>query len=333
MAERVGNVSRSRYEQLVAEARELVEQVARAQFGLGDRALEIEPMRAVGGSTARGGDDLFTVEESLQMFADDIGVALSTVEDWRWVASRWPTGKRRSGVSFTVHKILASIPDEAERWVAIEDAPFNPRRNRKQWTTDGAKRLVGQQVDRPVTVEEKVRAVRDLTRDDEVAVAVTASLLSRPETAALLPAAERVRVVQELTRDDEVATRVTSRLLQRPRVAREAMRDDDTRFTVNRAQFDNSEQVKEKVRERMPAVRRIEHTIEYLDLVGSCHSYVATLGRLVPRMRGQEFTDDERATLRRGISKVRGAADWLEAALESGRFTLDEQLAQLLRGE
>ncbi|MFE5540699.1 DUF6192 family protein [Streptomyces sp. NPDC056519] len=49
-------------------------------------------------------------------------------------------------------------------------------------------------------------------------VAVTASLLSRPETAALLPAAERVRVVQELTRDDEVATRVTSRLLQRPRV-------------------------------------------------------------------------------------------------------------------
>ncbi|MEU9028944.1 DUF6192 family protein [Streptomyces sp. NPDC048383] len=131
----------------------------------------------------------------------------------------------------------------------------------------------------------------------------------RPETAASLPAAERVRVVQELTRDGEVATQVTSRLLQRPRVAREAMRDDDTRFTVNRAQFDNSEQTRDKVRERMPAVRRIEHTIEYLDLVGSCHSYVATLGRLVPRMRGQEFTDDERETVRRGIAKVRGAAD------------------------
>ena len=38
MSERVGNVSRTRYEQLVAEARELV---AQAQFALGDKALEI----------------------------------------------------------------------------------------------------------------------------------------------------------------------------------------------------------------------------------------------------------------------------------------------------
>ncbi|MGX1818117.1 DUF6192 family protein [Streptomyces albidoflavus] len=183
MSDRVGSVSRTRYEQLVAEARELVAQVAKAQFGLGDKALEIEPMRPVGGSVAKGTEELFTVEESLQMFADDIGVALSTVMDWRWVSSRWPAGKRKDGVSWTVHKILASIPDEAERWVAIEDAPFNSRSGKRQWTTDGAKRLVGQQVDRPVTVEEKVRAVKDLTRDDEVAVKVTASLLSRPETA------------------------------------------------------------------------------------------------------------------------------------------------------
>jgi hypothetical protein len=41
MSERVGNVSRTRYEQLVAEARELVAQVAQAQFALGDKALEI----------------------------------------------------------------------------------------------------------------------------------------------------------------------------------------------------------------------------------------------------------------------------------------------------
>ncbi len=333
MPERVGSVSRTRYEQLVAEARELVAQVTKAQFALGDKAVEIEPMRPVGGSVAKGTEELFTVEESLQMFADDIGVALATVMDWRWTASRWPTGRRKDGVSFTVHKILASIPDEAERWIAIEDAPFNPRANKKQWTTDGAKRLVGQQVDRPVTVEEKVRAVRDLTRDDEVAVKVTASLLSRPETAAALPAADRVRVVKELTRDDEVATHVTSELLQRPRVARQAMRNDDTRFTVNRAQFDNSEESREKIRDRIPAVRRIEHTLEYMDLVGSCHQYVATLGRLVPRMRDQEFTDDERETIRRGIAKVRGAADWLEAAIDTGHFTLDEQLAQLLKGD
>lgn len=81
MSQRVGNVSRSRYEELVAEARELVEQVVKAQFGLGDPALGIEPMRPVGGSVTEGSEDLFTVEESSQMFADDIGVALSTVED------------------------------------------------------------------------------------------------------------------------------------------------------------------------------------------------------------------------------------------------------------
>ncbi|MEU6672139.1 DUF6192 family protein [Streptomyces sp. NPDC046727] len=63
------------------------------------------------------------------------------------------------------------------------------------------------------------------------------------------------------------------------------------------------------------------------------HSYVASLGRLVPRLRGQEFTEDERETVRRGIARVRAAADWLEAAIDNGEFTLDEQLAQLLKGE
>ncbi|HEY9327039.1 MAG TPA: DUF6192 family protein [Streptomyces sp.] len=126
---------------------------------------------------------------------------------------------------------------------------------------------------------------------------------------------------------------VTCDLLKRPDVARQTMRDDTARFLVNRAQFDNSAQVRETIRERTPAVRKIEHTIEYLDLVGSCHQFVATLGRLVPRMRGQEFTDDERETVRRGISKVRAAADWLEAAIDNGEFTLDEQLAKLLKGE
>ncbi|MFJ8663462.1 DUF6192 family protein [Streptomyces sp. NPDC093795] len=225
------------------------------------------------------------------------------------------------------------LQDENERWAAIEDAPFNARTGKRQWTPDAAKRLVGQRVDRPVTVEEKVQAVTDLTRDEEVASRVTVDLLSRPAAAARIAPADRVRVVRELTRDDEVAKEVTCDLLKRADVARQTMRDDTARFLVNRAQFDNSAQVRETIRERTPAVRKIEHTIEYLDLVGSCHQFVATLGRLVPRMRGQEFTDDERETVRRGISKVRAAADWLEAAIDNGEFTLDEQLAKLLKGE
>lgn len=184
-----------------------------------------------------------------------------------------------------------------------------------------------------MTVEEKVQAVTDLVRDDEVAGQVATGLLRRPAVSSQVSPEDKVRVVQELARDDEVAGQVTADLLQRPAVARKVMRDTTTRMAVNRAQFDNSEDTREQIRERTPAVRQIEHTIEYLDLVGSCHSYVAALGRLVPRLRGQEFTEDERETVRRGIAKVRAAADWLESAVDHGEFTLDEQLVQLLKGE
>ncbi|WP_283779175.1 DUF6192 family protein [Streptomyces durmitorensis] len=70
----------------------------------------------------------------------------------------------------------------------MEDPPFNQRTGRRGWTNDGAKRLVGQRVDTPVSVEEKVQAVTDLTGDDEVAAQVAVTLLRRPEAAATLPA-------------------------------------------------------------------------------------------------------------------------------------------------
>ncbi|MFD8060957.1 hypothetical protein ACFXA0_20390 [Streptomyces cyaneofuscatus] len=101
VTDRIGNVTRQRYEQLVTQAKELIAQIAPSEFSLGDMALEIEPMRAVGGSMPNGTDDLFTVTESLQMFADDIGVERRTVEDWRYTANRWPEKRRKEGVSFT----------------------------------------------------------------------------------------------------------------------------------------------------------------------------------------------------------------------------------------
>lgn len=45
----VGEVTLCRYEQIVAELRDVVEQQTRGQFTIGDRALEIEPMRETGG--------------------------------------------------------------------------------------------------------------------------------------------------------------------------------------------------------------------------------------------------------------------------------------------
>ncbi|WP_020124000.1 DUF6192 family protein [Streptomyces canus] len=57
-------------------------------------------------------------------------------------------------MSFTVHRILASVVDEDERWAAIEEAPFNPRTGARQWTPDGAKRVVGQRVSGDETGQE-----------------------------------------------------------------------------------------------------------------------------------------------------------------------------------
>lgn len=128
VADRIGNVTRQRYEQLVTQAKELIAQIARSQFALGDMALEIEPMRMVGGSMPNGTDDLFTVTESLQLFADDIGVERRTVEDWRYTANRWPAKRRREGVSFTafsprgraVGGDRGATPDDVDRfWQAF----------------------------------------------------------------------------------------------------------------------------------------------------------------------------------------------------------------------
>ncbi|MFB7055357.1 DUF6192 family protein [Streptomyces vinaceus] len=47
------------------------------------------------------------------------------------------------------------------------------------------------------------------------------------------------------------------------------MRDDTTRPLLNRARFDNSERAREPLREGVPAVRKIEPTIEY-SMVGAC---------------------------------------------------------------
>lgn len=68
--EKVGSVSQSRYEQIVAELRDVVEQQTRGQFTIGDRALEIEPMRQRGGPV---GERKWTDEQSLARLADDIG--------------------------------------------------------------------------------------------------------------------------------------------------------------------------------------------------------------------------------------------------------------------
>ncbi|MFI9245055.1 DUF6192 family protein, partial [Streptomyces sp. NPDC053086] len=114
--DKVGNVSASRYAQIVAELRKLVETATGIQFAIGDAALEVEPM---GGPA----EELFTVRDSLHRLAEDIGVSYRTVEGARWAASKWPAEHRLKGVSFTIHRTLAGISDPQERFAAVLTPP------------------------------------------------------------------------------------------------------------------------------------------------------------------------------------------------------------------
>ncbi|GIE90700.1 DUF6192 family protein [Actinoplanes regularis] len=336
MVATIGQVTQQRYDELVAQSRDLVREHGRIQFKLGDNALEIEPMGPHGGSQPHQMPGL-GVTEALRMFAEDIGVAPDTMKGWRWVASRWPAEKRRDDVSFHIHRVLASIPDADQRFAVISEPPVLARTGERRWTEDEAKRRLGWHVTRPETVQEKVTAVHDLVTDDEVATRVAADLLRRPKVAfkasAETSVQERVGAVHELVRDDEVASQIATDLLRRPEVAARAMTDTTARHLVNRAQADQSRQGAEMVRQRTPALQHIEHTSEFLDLVGACAQFVASAGRIVPGLRGQNYTEDEKATVQRNLARVRAAADWIEGAVATGQVTPEEGLARLLAGE
>ncbi|GAA2909287.1 hypothetical protein Acy02nite_88690 [Actinoplanes cyaneus] len=119
----------------------------------------------------------------------------------------------------------------------------------------------------------------------------------------------------------------TRSLNHRPEVAARAMTDTTARHSVNRAQVDQARQGGELVRQRTPALQQIEHTSEFLDLVGACAQFVASAGRIVPGLRGQNYTEDEKATVQRNLARVRAAADWIEGAVATGQVTPEEGLA------
>ncbi|WP_249402395.1 DUF6192 family protein [Streptomyces sp. YIM 121038] len=285
-------MTRERYDELVKLGRDWVATMSSAQWRIGDAALEIEPMRPHGGAKA-----LFDVSEAIRLFAEDIGLSYSTVRGYRWVSSRWPKERRLAGVSHTIHKILASIPDEQERFEAVRNPPPNPRYGSPRWTRDSAKRVVGWKVDSPQDVQEKVEAIHDLASDDAVAAVVTTDFLRRPA------------------------------------VATKAMADDTARHAVNEAQFDRFRQQAQYVQqEAAPQLQRMEHGTQFMDLVAACAQFVATAGRIVPNLKGEHYDDAERDTIERGLSRVRAAADWIENAVTRGEVDLDEQLTRLLKG-
>ncbi|MCX5425948.1 hypothetical protein [Streptomyces sp. NBC_00078] len=63
----IGHITRERNEQFIGADRELVGQMQRIQFTIGDHALEIEPMQPNGGAHPAAGEDLGGVDASLQI--------------------------------------------------------------------------------------------------------------------------------------------------------------------------------------------------------------------------------------------------------------------------
>lgn len=327
--EKIGSVSPSRYEQIVTELREVVDQHSRGQFTIGDRALEIEPSRPREGARPEGG---WTVRESLTRLAEDIGLKYSTVNNARWVASRWPKEHRKAGVPFTVYRILASVDDEDERFAAVK----RPPKGKARWTADDASRVLGWQVENPVSKQEKISAIHALAQDEEVAAVVTTDLLRRPSVSAHVAVEDRVRVVEEFTRDESVAATVTTGLLRRPDVAFKAMSDDTARHQVNHAQVERGRQARENFERTSlvaPAVKQINRTVEFLALVTACHSFVAAAGRAVPGLRDRQLSEDEQAIVHQNVAKVRATLDWIENAVDTGKVDMDDELAALLRGQ
>ncbi|WP_097977619.1 DUF6192 family protein [Streptomyces sp. gb14] len=326
----VGEVTLSRYEQIVAELRDVVEQQTRGQFTIGDRALEIEPMHETGGGVPA--DPEWSVTATLTRLAEDIGLKFSTVKSARWTSSRWPADRRQQGVSYTVHRILASIEDDQERFALIALPP----EGKPRWTPDEASRRVGNRVDNPVTPQEKITAIHSLAQDDQVAAAVTSEFLKRPEVTASVTTVDKARVVEEFTRDEHVATTAARNLLRRPDVAFKAMSDDHARFQVNHAQNERSRQAREHFEDTSPvapAVRNLDRTVEFLDLVTACHAFVAAAGRTVPGLRDRTLSEDEGAIVHQNVAKVRATLDWIETAVDTGKVDMDDELAAMLRGE
>nr|WP_232838458.1 DUF6192 family protein [Streptomyces geranii] len=69
---------------------------------------------------------------------------------------------------------------------------------------------------------------------------------------------------------------------------------------------------------RHPAVRTIDRSVESLDLVTACHAFVAASSRVVPGPRDRQLGNDERTIVHGNVARVRATLDWIETAVDTG---------------
>lgn len=180
-----------------------------------------------------------------------------------------------------------------------------------------------------------------MTKTPEVSAADRdTGIRARIDKAVLDATADLVRWPRHLHEHPELSNREAlgchEPAARRPDVAFKAMSDDTARFQVNHAQVERSRQARDQFKDTSPvapAVRHIDRTVEFLDLVTACHSFVAAAGRAVPGLRDRTLGEDERTIVHENVAKVRATLDWIETAVDTGKVDMDGELARLLKGE
>ena len=294
-----------KWDEWVARGRELVRSATAIQFELGDMTLRMIKAQP-SGFEDRGVHDL------LARYAEAIGLAESTLAEYRHVAIRWPQETRTANVSYTVYKILAGLDDRFTRINQYGGA----------WTVNEAMRAAGQKPKYPVTAQERIDHVRDFLHEDSDAAHVVMDVLRRPQ------------VAEEVMRDPSARhiLRTAERRGLGYRLGDEDDRDED--------QFERTEAVTtvEGPAQEAPAAsphgpshqREVDPPREVLELIGVCTTFYSRIQRMLPELHVADYDADTRAMLSDLLEKDRAAADWAETVINTGDTSMDEALATWL---
>lgn len=296
------------WKELVAEGRRLVAQEGDRKWQWGDLALEVEPVGDVRGGSHGRLDRLHKWAEEIGFF--ETGLPFDSLRQYRHVAHHWPSDKRRSDVSWSVHRALSAMED---RFTVVQSRP--------KWTMDEAKTVAGRTFTRPVAPveesrEEQIERVRELVSDPEVARAVMKDAQVRHVVDEARPAEDRADQARRLIRD--------------PAVARHVVQDNTARSAMAKAAKEMEDAAEERQRKRAPG------------LVGMSDFYAATgeLSRMrqagmksLDAMRKLDLSEDQRESLKDDHSRVRLVSEWIDSYLDSGDHSFDKELDALLREE
>ncbi|MGW2416874.1 DUF6192 family protein [Streptomyces tubercidicus] len=275
------------WKDLVAEGKRATGSEGSAQFKLGDLGLTLVPLPPKGKRLPMKAYKL------LANFAEEVGQDAERFEQYRLCAGAWPKGKRNKDVCWTVHYLLSHHPD---RFMMINHPPLHRRTGTNRWTVDGARRVLGQKIHVPESIEEQLRQIEDLLDDEQVAV------------------------------------QVVERAMRREPVLRQVAKKPHVRESFNRAQTEEIREAHETTRKR-PEVRRLDEQSEVLRVLGLCHAFAHGIGRTLPGLHLAELSDDAQDSIREGLQRVSAAVEWTEHVLRTGSTDMDEALARLIEGE